>query len=78
MLDEQNDSSRTNLVVWSGTTLEMQTHPSNCAGWNADIDAGSLSGLVGTTSALAIWSHSPDLGAPPCTAVNHVYCFEVP
>ena len=78
VLDEQTDPSRSTLSVWTGTTLDMQTHPSNCGGWNADIDGGAGGGLLGTTSDLASWSHSGNLGGPPCTEAHHVYCFEVP
>lgn len=77
VLDDQAAVSRANLSVWTGTSVEMATHPSNCGGWNADLDAG-MYGLLGTTSDLASWSHSSNLGAPLCTEVHHVYCFEVP
>lgn len=78
VLDEQTAPSHTNLSVWTGTTREMQTHPANCRGWNADVDGGGFGGLLGSTSNTAFWAASGDLGAPPCTEMHHLYCFEVP
>ena len=78
VLDEQIDPARGALTVWTGTTLDMATHPANCDGWNADLDGGNINGLVGSTSATNIWSHASDLGGPLCSENYHVYCFEIP
>jgi hypothetical protein len=77
VLDDQAAGARTNLAVWTGTTADMLAHPAHCDDWNGDPDAGA-SGLLGSTSDVATWSQSGDLGAPSCETAHNVYCFEVP
>lgn len=77
VLDDRLTTARTNLAVWTGTTADMFAHPAHCDDWNGDLDAGP-SGLLGSTSNVAVWSQSGDLGAEVCTNLHNVYCFEVP